>query len=511
MPLALRCRPRVDTHYGRKLAQEFSRNCLKARILDNKQRINDCRHRVAAAEKFLQRILQPEDMHHVFGARKQAEDLEKIKLTNIHDKKLSQLIPKPSTRPTSTSVYNLSSKHLSDGHARQSEDADKEKASARPSNESSRAVQVDATKKDKVPFRRRSDAKAARASGAQARAGHPRESSACSFCGRAPHARSDCPARDSLCNYCRKKGHFAEVCRAKKVKQGKLGSVQLHAVGTSAKARYVDVTVNNYTAEFKVDSGAEVSAVPSDFPNVPAKLDKVESLLTGPGGQPLRVLGSYLARLQWQGRTSSQRLYVIDSLSVPLLGLPAIEALKVVQFLGAVDAPETTLHAELFRGLGTLKDEYTIRLKPDAVPFSLSAPRRIPIPLREVVRHELDKLESDGVIRRVDKPTPWCSGLVVVPKPTGAYRLCVDLTRLNEVVLRERHILPTVEQVLGLLGDAAIFSKLDATASFHQVRLAAGSQELTTFITPQLPRHPGSERFQPSPAFDGEAAEDPSS
>lgn len=95
------------------------------------------------------------------------------------------------------------------------------------------------------------------------------------------------------------------MCRAKKVKQGKLGSIQLHAVGTSAKARYVDVTVNNYTAEFKVDSGAEVSAVPSDFPNVPAKLDKVESLLTGPGGQPLRVLGSYLARLQWQGKTSS--------------------------------------------------------------------------------------------------------------------------------------------------------------------------------------------------------------
>ncbi|XP_037509314.1 uncharacterized protein K02A2.6-like [Rhipicephalus sanguineus] len=157
--------------------------------------------------------------------------------------------------------------------------------------------------------------------------------------------------------------------------------------------------------------------------------------------------------------------------------------MKVVKFLDELKTPKATLHAELFKGLGTLKDEYVIRLKPDAVPFSLSVPRRIPIPLLEVVCRELDKLESAEVIRRIDKPTPWCSGLVVVRKDDGSYRLCVDLTQLNKVVLRERHILPTVEQVLGLLGDATVFSRLDATASFHQVKLSADSQELTTFIT----------------------------
>ncbi|XP_037529349.1 uncharacterized protein K02A2.6-like [Rhipicephalus sanguineus] len=90
---------------------------------------------------------------------------------------------------------------------------------------------------------------------------------------------------------------------------------------------------------------------------------------------------------------------------------------------------KATLHAELFKGLGALKDEYVIRLKPDAVPFSLSVPRRIPIPLLEVVRHELDKLESAGVIRRIDKPTPWCSGLVVVRKDDGSYRLFDEFVR----------------------------------------------------------------------------------
>lgn len=48
-------------------------------------------------------------------------------------------------------------------------------------------------------------------------------------------------------------------------------------------------------AQLKVDSTAEVSAVPGDFPTLLAKLQPVDTLLTGPSRQPLRVLGSHLA------------------------------------------------------------------------------------------------------------------------------------------------------------------------------------------------------------------------
>ncbi|XP_075743966.1 uncharacterized protein LOC142802804 [Rhipicephalus microplus] len=343
--------------------------------------------------------------------------------------------------------------------ARQSEDADKEKTLPQNCAEHCRKLHLDAVRDKKFASRRRNYDK------------RP-----------SPRRKAERSCQPST-------RHFAEVCRVRQAKQ-KLGSIQLHAVGTLAAAKFVDITVDitestlNYTAQFKVDSGAEVSAVPSDFPALPAKLDPVNSLLTGPGGQPLRVLSSYMARLRWHGKMSSQRLYVIQYLTVPLLGLPALQALDVVKFLDELQTPKATLRAELFQGLGTLKDEYTILLRPCAVPFFLSVPRRIPIPLCGVVRHELDKLEEGGVIRRVDNPTPWCSGLVVVRKADGSYQLWVDLAQLNKVVLRERHILPTVEQVFGLLGDVTVFSKLDATASFHQVKLSADSQELTRFITP---------------------------
>ena len=93
-------------------------------------------------------------------------------------------------------------------------------------------------------------------------------------------------------------------------------------------------------------------------------------------------------------------------------------------------------------------------------------------------------MENMGVISRVDKPTNWCSGMVVVPKSDGSVRICVDLTKLNESVLRENYPLPCVDQTLGQLTGAKIFSKIDSNSSFWQASLSAGSKPLTTFITP---------------------------
>ena len=56
-----------------------------------------------------------------------------------------------------------------------------------------------------------------------------------------------------------------------------------------------------------------------------------------------------------------------------------------------------------------------------------------------------------------------------------------NLTRLNESVRRERHPLPSVDQVLAQLSGATIFSKLDANSGFWQVPL---SQESALLITP---------------------------
>ena len=93
-------------------------------------------------------------------------------------------------------------------------------------------------------------------------------------------------------------------------------------------------------------------------------------------------------------------------------------------------------------------------------------------------------MQSIGVISKIDEPTEWCAGMVVVPKQSGKVRICVDLTKLNESVCRENHPLPAVNQTLGQLANAKVFSKIDANSGFWQIELAAESAKFTTFITP---------------------------
>ena len=76
------------------------------------------------------------------------------------------------------------------------------------------------------------------------------------------------------------------------------------------------------------------------------------------------------------------------------------------------------------------------------------------------------------------------NSLVIVEKSNGQMRLCIDPKDLNKVVKREHFQIPTKEEFLGKLHDAKWFSKLDATAGFHQIKLDKPSSMLTTFNTP---------------------------
>ena len=144
---------------------------------------------------------------------------------------------------------------------------------------------------------------------------------------------------------------------------------------------------------------------------------------------------------------------MVKGLQVNLLGLPAIRALHLAARLDDVDTvgdeppltepplTEPYIHTKfpkLFQGLGNLGDPFEIKLKPGATPFSLFTPRCVPLPLREVAE-ELERMETMGVMSKVDVPTPWCAGMVVAPKKSGAIRICVDLKPLNQSVLREVH------------------------------------------------------------------------
>ena len=106
------------------------------------------------------------------------------------------------------------------------------------------------------------------------------------------------------------------------------------------------------------------------------------------------------------------------------------------------------------------------------------------MPLREKVQVELERMEGLVVISKIDQPTPWCAGMVVVPERSGEVHICIELKPLNSSVLRGMHPLPAINETLAQLAGVAVYSKLDANSGFWQIPLAATSRHLTTFITP---------------------------
>jgi hypothetical protein len=56
-------------------------------------------------------------------------------------------------------------------------------------------------------------------------------------------------------------------------------------------------------------------------------------------------------------------------------------------------------------------------------------------------------MEKLGFILRIDEPTEWCTGMVVVPKSSGQVRICIDFTKLNMSDKRENFAIVYVQFV----------------------------------------------------------------
>ena len=322
----------------------------------------------------------------------------------------------------------------------------------------------------------------------------------CYRCGHTPaHDRQQCPAKDAVCNKCGKRGHFKRVCKSAKVgvvqreeSEPELSSEDdafLGAIGQSSTDLWVTkARVNGIFMEFQIDTGAEVTVISErDYKRLgEVALTPSQRTLRGPNQSLLAAKGQFKGKIRVGKRVAEQTIYVVEGLHKSLLGQPAIQALQLLKRIGAVEKGSRSeeLFPNLFTGLGKLEEEYTIRLREGAQPFALNTPRRVPVPLMRAVKDELDRMERLGVIEPVETPTEWCAGMVVVPKTDGRVRICVDLTKLNESVYRERHILPAVDQTLAQIAGARYFSKLDANSGFWQIPLSKESALLTTFITP---------------------------
>ena len=124
-------------------------------------------------------------------------------------------------------------------------------------------------------------------------------------------------------------------------------------------------------------------------------------------------------------------------------------------------------------------------------------PRKIPYGYQDKLSEHLKRLKDDDIIEDapMNKPTTWISNLVFAPKPKdpdpAAVRICLDSRVPNRAIKRNKHDIPSVQDILLDINGATVFSHLDLNAGYHQLELDEASRDITTFYT-----HEGNKRYK---------------
>ena len=132
-------------------------------------------------------------------------------------------------------------------------------------------------------------------------------------------------------------------------------------------------------------------------------------------------------------------MIVVEGNGAPLLGRQWLLSVKLPwnQILSSSvnnvsDADKVDMlvseYADLFKDTtGKMKNSFAKLEVRDNVKPVFCKSRTVPFAMKKKIQEELDKLENDGIIRKV-QTSDWADPLVPVIKPTGKLRLCGDYT-----------------------------------------------------------------------------------
>lgn len=99
--------------------------------------------------------------------------------------------------------------------------------------------------------------------------------------------------------------------------------------------------------------------------------------------------------------------------------------------------------------------------------------------VQKEVHAEIDRLLSIGAI--FPCRSAWNNPLIVVRKPTGKVRLCLDARKLNAVTTKDAYPQPQMNRILSQLTGTRVLSSIDFSDAYHQVELEEEDKAKTAF------------------------------
>ena len=119
--------------------------------------------------------------------------------------------------------------------------------------------------------------------------------------------------------------------------------------------------------------------------------------------------------------------------------------------------------------------------------------------MQKEVEKELDDMLKLGIIE--PSTSSYSSSVMVVRKPDGSNRFCVDFRKINKVTVFDPEPMPQPEQIFAKLEKDQYFSTYDFSKGYWQVPMTDEDKAYTAFVT-----HKGLHQFKVMPPRTGHCA-----
>ncbi|CAC5368225.1 Retrovirus-related Pol polyprotein from transposon 297,Retrovirus-related Pol polyprotein from transposon 17.6 [Mytilus coruscus] len=259
------------------------------------------------------------------------------------------------------------------------------------------------------------------------------------------------------------------------IKDNPTSQNQPRSDGCSRADCKINVRIGSSVIHTLVDTGAAVSVINTKtYQSLQVDklypVDKSDLLgVRGVNDNFIRVLGKVTLPVEIGKLTLFHDFYILDDVNMSLiLGRDFMHDQKA-----EISFPKQVLSLQNGMTEVSLSDANPVR----------QFPYRTTPKTKEEINTHLDEMEEQGIIRK--SMSPWSSPILLVAKPNGEKRVCVDYRKLNRLTKIYTQSLPNLSDVLDTLGEkqAQTYSVWDMRQGFWQLELDEQSKEKTAFMT----------------------------
>nr|GFA46247.1 putative reverse transcriptase domain-containing protein [Tanacetum cinerariifolium] len=117
---------------------------------------------------------------------------------------------------------------------------------------------------------------------------------------------------------------------------------------------------------------------------------------------------------------------------------------------------------------------------PGAAPVAQAPYRLAPSRMKDL-SEQLKELSNKGFIRH--SSSPWGAPVLFVKKKDGSFRMCIDYRELNKLTVKNRYLLPRIDDIFDQLQGLSVYSKIYLRSGYRQFRVREEDIPKTVFKT----------------------------